>query len=146
MSKRRKNQISTELANVFRGLSHPTRIEILFAIGNQEACVCHLETILGLRQAYISQHLMEMRDAGIITSRRDGRFIYYRLANEKLLQLLQAAASYADIEAQKVEFTTGKQPIHGCNCPKCSQASGPLISPESVIRPGSNPGTIQDHA
>ncbi len=51
------------ISNIFRQLSQPSRIEILLAIGEGEACVCHLEAKLGMRQAYISQHLMALRDA-----------------------------------------------------------------------------------
>ena len=68
-----------EIVKVFENISAASRLAILLVIGEGEACVCHLEAVLGKRQAYISQHLMALRDAGIITPRRDGRFIYYRI-------------------------------------------------------------------
>ncbi len=57
------------------------RIQILLAIGDDEACVCHLEAVTGMRQAVISQHLMLLRKAGLVTPNRAGRNIYYRLKN-----------------------------------------------------------------
>ena len=64
----------------------------LFAIGSQEACVCHLEKLLKKRQAYISQHLMVLREAGLLETRRDGKYIYYRLSSPEVLQLVRSAA------------------------------------------------------
>ncbi|MBN1667987.1 MAG: winged helix-turn-helix transcriptional regulator, partial [Anaerolineales bacterium] len=61
------------LSRIFRAVSTPARLRILAAIGTGEACVCHLEARLDLRQAYISQQLMEMRDADLVDTRRDGR-------------------------------------------------------------------------
>ena len=53
--------------------------------------MCHLEAVLGERQAYISQQLMAMRDVRVITSRREGRYVYYRLADARVLDLLHLA-------------------------------------------------------
>ena len=64
-----------QIAEYLKVLGSPFRIQILFSIGSGEACVCHLEAILEKRQAYISQHLMVMRDAGILDTRRDGKYI-----------------------------------------------------------------------
>ena len=76
------------LSRIFRAISTPARLQILTAIGNGEACVCHLEAVLDLRQAYISQQLMEMRDANLVDTRRDGRYIFYRLTEPQLLDTL----------------------------------------------------------
>jgi DNA-binding transcriptional ArsR family regulator len=77
-----------KISRIFRAISTPARIRILAAIGAGEACVCHLEALMDLRQSYISQQLMEMRDAGLVDTRRDGRYIFYRLTEPKLLDLL----------------------------------------------------------
>jgi ArsR family transcriptional regulator len=146
MSKQKTKEISTRLANLLRSLSHPVRLEILLVIGNQEACVCHLEATLRQRQAYLSQHLMEMRDAGIITSRRDGRFIYYRMADEKLPALLSAAANYLGIDPQTIESATNGQPQTGCSCPKCSAAPDRLIIPDELLQAQYVPPTKAENA
>jgi DNA-binding transcriptional ArsR family regulator len=60
-------------------IGQPVRIQILLMVGAGEVCVCHMEAALRMRQASISQHLMILRKAGLVSSRRDGRNIYYRL-------------------------------------------------------------------
>ena len=68
-----------KISQLLRAISSTPRLRILLAIGTGEACVCHLEAKLGLRQAYISQHLMDLRKGKVLTSRREGRFIFYRI-------------------------------------------------------------------
>ena len=55
--------LAEKAAQLLHLLGQAERLSILLAIGNGEACVCHLEAALGLRQAYISQHLMTLRQA-----------------------------------------------------------------------------------
>ena len=52
-------------AQIFKALAYRARLHILEALEQEEACVCHLEALLGLRQAYISQHLALLRQAGL---------------------------------------------------------------------------------
>lgn len=81
-----------KLADLFSLLSQPSRLQILQLIGRNEMCVCHLKATLGLRQAYISQQLMGLRQAGYLTTRRQGRSIYYSLVDPRLLELIEVAA------------------------------------------------------
>ena len=75
-----------------RAMAHPTRLYILDALARQEACVCHLTTLLGQRQAHISQHLRVLRDAGLVTVRRDGQMVYYRLNDGRAAAVVPAVA------------------------------------------------------
>ena len=61
-----------KISDLLTSISSPARVQILLAIGTGEVCVCHLESLLGLRQAYISQQLMTLRKKKIIivTARR----------------------------------------------------------------------------
>lgn len=102
------------IALILKIISPPTRLALLLALGEGEACVCHLEAMLGKRQAYISQHLMALRQAGILLDRREGRFIYYHVANPALLDLVRDAGRLAGAE-NDVPLTTA-----GCECPHCS--------------------------
>ena len=54
---------------LFKVLGHPARLAILEILREGEQCVCHMETYLGQRQAYISQQLSVLREAGLITDR-----------------------------------------------------------------------------
>ena len=81
-----------KLADLFSLLSQPSRLQILQMIGKNEICVCHLKAALGLRQAYISQQLMGLRQAGYVTTRRQGRSIYYSLSDPRLLDIIEETA------------------------------------------------------
>ena len=101
------------ISDVFEAASSPIRIQILLALGTEEACVCHLENLLNLRQAYISQHLMVLREAGLVMDRREGRFIFYRLRDPVLLELVQAVARLQGIEVPALVLSSE------CDCPNC---------------------------
>jgi len=60
-----------KVSNLLQTISPAPRLEILLGIGEGEACVCHLEAMFGLRQATLSQHLMALREAGVVTDRRE---------------------------------------------------------------------------
>lgn len=68
---------------LFRALADPTRLRLLNLIGDREICVCYFVEILGLSQPKISRHLAYLRRAGIVDSRRDGKWMHYRLAMPK---------------------------------------------------------------
>ena len=109
-------QTAEQIAHILKTISPSPRLAILLAIGEGEACVCHLEAVLGKRQAYISQHLMALRQAEILLDRRDGRFIYYRVANPALLDLIRDAGRLAG-----VEIITPVSAAE-CECPHCAES------------------------
>ena len=113
-------QISEPIANILQALASPARIAILIAIGRGEACVCHLESILGWRQAYISQHLMALRKAEILLDRRQGRYVYYRLADESTLALVRDAARLSGLNPENVDALSNPDPGPECECPHCA--------------------------
>ncbi|HUW12317.1 MAG TPA: metalloregulator ArsR/SmtB family transcription factor, partial [Anaerolineae bacterium] len=67
-------------ATLFQILSHEARLHLLDELRKDEACVCHLQTVLGRPQAYVSQQLRVLRDEGLVKDRRNGTLVYYRLA------------------------------------------------------------------
>lgn len=71
---------------LFRALSDPTRLRLLNLIGDREICVCYFVEILRMSQPKISRHLAYLRRAGILTARRDGKWMHYRLSapNDKV--------------------------------------------------------------
>jgi ArsR family transcriptional regulator len=112
--------LAEKTAKILEVVSAPARIAILIAIGRGEACVCHLESILGWRQAYISQHLMTLRKADILQDRRDGRYVYYRLKDEALLALVRDAAALAGLDPRSVDALANPNPGPNCECPHCA--------------------------
>jgi DNA-binding transcriptional ArsR family regulator len=126
-------------AEVLKALSHPLRLRILEILQQEgEACVCHLEAHLGQRQAYISQQLARLREAGLVVDRREGMNIYYSLAVSSLDGLFEVA----DNVASQVELPSGQRAASAaafvsdpvvCPCPKCAERRG--ISSYSAIDP-----------
>ena len=90
--------ILEKVSDLLQVISPEPRLEILLGIGEGEACVCHLEAMLSLRQAAISQHLMALREAGVVTDRREGRYVFYRLCDPALLGLVRQAAQLQGLD------------------------------------------------
>ncbi len=122
-------QISEKIAAPLEAIAAPQRIAILLAIGKGEACVCHLETALGWRQAYISQHLMALRKADILQDRREGRYVFYQLRNASFLDLILAAATLSGLSADSVSALVNTQVYPSCECPQCA----PLLIPANSL-------------
>jgi len=112
--------VSETLSSLFQTLSVAPRLEILLALGEAEACVCHLEAALGYRQAYISQHLMALREASLLESRREGRFVYYRLTDKRILDLLSRAGELLEQPVAVLPIT-----LFSCECPNCAVSEPP---------------------
>jgi ArsR family transcriptional regulator len=68
----------------FRALGDETRLRLLEQLTAGERCVADLMTALGLGQSLVSHHLRTLRQAGLVTVRRDGRWIYYAIADAAL--------------------------------------------------------------
>jgi ArsR family transcriptional regulator len=98
------------IAESFSLLSQPSRLLILLAIGEENACVCHLEAVLGMRQAYISQQLMLLRAAGVVKTERSGRHIFYSLADPRWLALIRQAAELKGVTLPQFDLPC----IEGC--------------------------------
>jgi ArsR family transcriptional regulator len=99
-----------QLADLFKAVAHPARLQILDLLRGGELCVCHIEAALGKRQAYVSQQLMALREAGLVASRRDGLQVYYWIADTRVESLLDLM--YGSVER-------GHRAIDGCPCPRC---------------------------
>ena len=102
--------------DIFKALMHPTRLSILEILREGEQCVCHLEAVLNSRQAYISQHLMVLREAGLVEDRREGARIYYRVIESQVFDLVETAMRMGGVELQP----KGKSKVEGCPCPSCT--------------------------
>jgi ArsR family transcriptional regulator, arsenate/arsenite/antimonite-responsive transcriptional repressor len=68
----------------FHALSDPTRLEIVALLSHGERCVCELQDALAAAQSRLSFHLGVLKEAGVVTDRREGRWVYYTLNREAL--------------------------------------------------------------
>ena len=73
-------------AQICQTLADPTRLELLYLLGERERSVKDLVELTGLRQSNISQHLALMRERGLVVARRSGNSVYYSLADRKILE------------------------------------------------------------
>ena len=116
------NAAEERLAQLFRALGHPVRLQILNLLREGEECVCHLTAVLGLPQPYISQHLAVLRRAGLVTTRREGQNTYYRLTDESILNLLDNSLLLlrkGDSKEPSLAFPGAVRMPSVCPCPKC---------------------------
>jgi DNA-binding transcriptional ArsR family regulator len=82
-----------------------------------EQCVCHMEATLSLRQAFISQQLMILRDAGLVEARRDGLNLYYRVIKPEIFNVLDTLSTVTGVTPK---LPKQKHANAECPCPKCS--------------------------
>jgi len=108
-----------KMADFFKALMHPVRLQILAILRSGEECVCHMEATLGLRQAYISQHLAVLREAGLVSVRRDGWNIYYQAIKPGVFDVIDATAGMITGRKGEIELPSNSR-SRGCPCPKCS--------------------------
>lgn len=75
------SQTFTLFADTLKALAHPRRLEIIYLLKDQELCVGDMYSMLDLPQANVSQHLTVLREAKIVTSRKFGKTVCYKLAD-----------------------------------------------------------------
>lgn len=75
---------AVEAADFLKKFAHPSRLMILCALVDGERSVRDLEDTLGIRQPGLSQQIAELRDAGLITGRKESKHMFYRLSDERV--------------------------------------------------------------
>lgn len=75
-------------ARALKAISHPLRLKILCVVGDQEVCVQEIVDAVGTSQSNISQHLAILRDKGVLATRKDANRVFYRVADQRTLQLV----------------------------------------------------------
>ncbi|MEE2599806.1 MAG: metalloregulator ArsR/SmtB family transcription factor [SAR324 cluster bacterium] len=74
-------------AKSLKVLSHPARLRILCALRSGEQTVQNLEYFTGIKQTTLSQHLSLLKNSGVLVSRREATFSFYRISNKKIIEL-----------------------------------------------------------
>ena len=97
-------QNSIQIASGFRALADPLRLQIIELLRSQELCVCELCDKLEVSQSKLSFHLKNLKEADLVDSRQEGRWMYYRLNLPQFIALEQYLSEYrrfADIAPAK---------------------------------------------
>ena len=89
-------------AKFFRGLADPSRLALLLALRTGEKTVSVLSEETGLSQSNVSNHLACLKDCGLVLHRQEWRYVYYRIADEKILTLLSVADEVVSENAQRI--------------------------------------------
>lgn len=120
-----------DASRIARAISHPVRLQILNELREEGAYVMHLTAVLGRPQANISQHLMVLRQAGLVTAIRDGMTVLYQISDPQVLTVVDDLLALARKRIASRELATGKMKSESgrgrrrrggkCRCPRCSQ-------------------------
>lgn len=95
-----------QITTMFQALSDETRLRIIRMLAGGERCVCDLQEAMDSYQSRLSFHLKKLKDAGLVTDRKAGRWVYYTLRPEA-------------VEAMRA-FLADMEPAEGCGCGESS--------------------------
>jgi DNA-binding transcriptional ArsR family regulator len=86
-------QKCAEVAGILKALSNPDRLKLMCALWDGEKTVGELEVYAGISQSMVSQFLNRLRLEGIVASRKDGQFVYYKIVDERVKRLVTSLYS-----------------------------------------------------
>jgi len=98
-----KKELFSQFARIGKAISHGYRLELLEFLAQGERHVENLATVMGLSIANTSQHLQQLRHAGLVVSRKEGQYIYYRLADDSVITLLASLRTVAEQTLAEVD-------------------------------------------
>ncbi|HYA43280.1 MAG TPA: metalloregulator ArsR/SmtB family transcription factor [Syntrophobacteraceae bacterium] len=114
-----------EFMNITKALADENRVRALMALRCGELCVCHLIELLGLAPSTVSKHLSILKQARLVDGRKDGRWIYYRLAGNGAPMAVQLALNWLEsslenhpqirADAQRLEKILQSGPKDACS-------------------------------
>lgn len=97
-----------EVAERFKALGEPVRLSLLQALRKKEMSVGELVAATGLGQANVSKHLHQLLDCGYVTRRKEGTFVYYRIASDDVFMLCDVMCSRIDEDVRARRARIGR--------------------------------------
>ncbi len=86
--------LRADMADFYKVMGDATRISILNALTYSELCVCDISALLGMHQSAVSHQLKTLRQARLVTSRRDGKVVYYSLSDDHVKQIIELGRTH----------------------------------------------------
>jgi len=83
------NDDNSHLSQLFKAMGDTTRLRIIYALDREEMCVCDLAVLLGITESAVSHQLRFLRQLHLVTNRREGPILYYRLDDDHVGQLVR---------------------------------------------------------
>ena len=96
MAEMPEESVLYDLAELFKMFADSTRVKILYALFESELCVCDIAELLGMSQSAISHQLRVIKQAKLIKNRRDGKTIFYSLADEHVKTIIGMAKEHLE--------------------------------------------------
>ena len=90
------DKTAQHVSEVLKAVAHPVRLRIIEVLKNREMCVGDIVQALGSKQAITSQQLNMMKDKGVLTCRRNGSKVYYRIENKNVIKLLNCVYDHCE--------------------------------------------------
>ena len=94
LNKMPEKELFNKLAEFFKMIGDPTRTKILFALDQNEMCVCDIANVLGMTKSSISHQLATLKQSGIVKYRKEGKEVYYTLDDEHVQQVFEIAIEH----------------------------------------------------
>lgn len=94
LSKMPDSYILNGLANLFKIMGDDTRCKLLFALLQNEMCVCDLANVLSMTKSSISHQLSKMKDVGIVKCRKEGKTVYYSLDDSHISKIFEVGMKH----------------------------------------------------
>ena len=90
------DNLLADLTSLYKSFSDKTRIKILFSLLNTELCVCAISELLGMEQSAISHQLRALKNARLVKGRREGKTVFYSLADDHVKTILGMAKEHLE--------------------------------------------------
>ena len=91
-----KENVFNKLAEFFKIVGDTTRVKILFALDQNEMCVCDIANVLGMSKSSISHQLGTLRRSGIVKCRKEGKEVFYMLDDEHVKKVFEIGAQHIE--------------------------------------------------
>ena len=88
-------KVAQSVSEVLKAVAHPVRLQIVELLEDGEKCVSEIVKGVGNKQSITSQHLSRMRDKGVLSSRREGANIFYRIENKNVIKVLHCVHKHS---------------------------------------------------
>jgi len=97
------------ILNILSVITDKTRMKILFLLmENENMCICELSSLLGITRSAVSQHLSILKEMSLLSSRKDGKFVYYSIKNKNIRKLLLSFKEFIRKEVKDGGIKTNK--------------------------------------
>ncbi|MBO4732648.1 MAG: helix-turn-helix transcriptional regulator [Spirochaetaceae bacterium] len=93
-----KDEMIFDLADFYKIFGDTTRVKILYALDKSELCVCDISALLGMSVSAVSHQLRTLRDSNLVKTQRDGKVVYYSLADDHVKSVLECGIEHIQEE------------------------------------------------